>query len=126
MCDEQQNEYWHTTDNVYNYVVPAKAGDSYYIFKFLPFDANYLSIEGHFYVYGETNFGRLNLSDSGTIPYIKASYITVKAPVGMEIYTTGNLTKLLKKKTDICTTKFQKALPICFVRKEKLPDIPKT
>lgn len=91
LCDEQQNEYWHTTDNVYNYVVPAKAGDSYYIFKFLPFDANYLSIEGHFYVYGETNFGRLNLSDSGTIPYIKASYITVKAPVGMEIYTTWQL-----------------------------------
>ena len=53
--EEQQNEYWHATDNVYQYVVPAKAGDSYYIFKFSPFDAKYLPIEGHFYVYGETD-----------------------------------------------------------------------
>ncbi len=89
--EKQQNEYWHATDSVYQYVVPAKAGDSYYIFKFSPFDANYLPIEGHFYVYGETNFGRLNLSDSGCIPYLKKSYITVKAPVGMEIYTTWQL-----------------------------------
>lgn len=89
--EEQQNEYWHATDNVYQYVVPAKAGDSYYIFKFSPFDANYLPIEGHFYVYGETNFGRLNLSDTGKIPYLKKSYITVKAPIGMEIYTTWQL-----------------------------------
>lgn len=89
--EKQQNEYWHATDSVYEYVVPAKAGDSYYIFKFSPFDANYLPIEGHFYVYGQTNFGRLNLSDSGCIPYLKKSYITVKAPVGMEIYTTWQL-----------------------------------
>lgn len=89
--EEQQNEYWHATDDVYQYVVPAKAGDSYYIFKFSPFDANYLPIEGHFYVYGETNFGRLNLSDTGKIPYLKKSYITVKAPIGMEIYTTWQL-----------------------------------
>ena len=34
--EEQQNEYWHATDNVYQYVVPAKAGDSYYIFNFHP------------------------------------------------------------------------------------------
>lgn len=89
--EKQQNEYWHATDSVYQYVVPAKAGDSYYIFKFSPFDENYLSIEGHFYVYEDTNFGRLNLSDSGRIPYLKKSYITVKAPVGMEIYTTWQL-----------------------------------
>jgi len=89
--EKQQNEYWHATDSVYQYVVPAQAGDSYYIFEFSPFDENYLSIEGHFYVYGETNFGRLNLSDSGRIPYLKKSYITVKAPVGMDIYTTWQL-----------------------------------
>lgn len=89
--EEQQNEYWHATDNVYQYVVPAKAGDSYYIFKFSPFDAKYLPIEGHFYVYGETDFGSLNLSDTGKIPYLKESYITVKAPIGMEIYTTWQL-----------------------------------
>lgn len=89
--EKQQNEYWHATDNVYQYVVPEKAGDSYYVFKFAPFDENYLSIEGHFYVYGETTFERLNLSDSGKIPYLKKNYITIKAPVGMEIYTTWQL-----------------------------------
>ena len=89
--EKQQKEYWHATDDVYNYVVPNCGGDSYYNFKFTPFDDNYLPIEGHFYVYGETSFGRLNLSDSGDIPYLKKSYITVKAPVDMEVYTTWEL-----------------------------------
>lgn len=89
--EKQQNEYWHATDSVYQYVVPANSGDNYYIFKFSPFDENYLSIEGHFYVYGETNFGRLNLSDSGNIPYLEKKYITIKAPIGMEIFTTWQL-----------------------------------
>ncbi len=89
--EKQQKEYWHATDNVYIYVVPQYDGDSYYNFKFTPFDENYLPIEGHFYVYGETSFGRLNLSDSGRIPYLKKSYITVKAPVDMEVYTTWEL-----------------------------------
>lgn len=89
--EKQQNEYWHATDSVYQYVVPAISGDNYYIFKFSPFDENYLSIEGHFYVYGETNFGRLNLSDSGNIPYLEKKYITIKAPIGMEIFTTWQL-----------------------------------
>ena len=89
--EKQQNEYWHATDSVYQYVVPAYSGDNYYIFKFSPFDENYLSIEGHFYVYGETNFGRLNLSDSGNIPYLEKKYITIKAPIGMEIFTTWQL-----------------------------------
>lgn len=89
--EKQQNEYCHATDSVYQYVVPANSGDNYYIFKFSPFDENYLSIEGHFYVYGETNFGRLNLSDSGNIPYLEKKYITIKAPIGMEIFTTWQL-----------------------------------
>ena len=89
--EKQEKEYWHSTDDVYNYIVPNCGGDSYYNFIFTPFDENYLPIEGHFYVYGETNFGRLNLSDSGTIPYLKKSYITVKAPVDMEVYTTWEL-----------------------------------
>lgn len=89
--EKQQKEYWHATDDVYSYVVPNCGGDSYYNFKFIPFDENYLPIEGHFYVYGETSFGRLNLSDSGIIPYLKKSYITVKAPVDMEVYTTWEL-----------------------------------
>ena len=88
--EEQQNEYWHATDNVYQYVVPAKAGDSYYIFKFSPFDAKYLPIEGHFYVYGETDFGSLNLSDTGKIPYLKESYITVKAPIEWKFIPLGS------------------------------------
>lgn len=46
--------------------------------NFHPSDAKYLPIEGHFYVYGETDFGSLNLSDTGKIPYLKESYITVK------------------------------------------------
>lgn len=91
LSDKQQNEYWHATENVYEYVVPERAGDSYYIFEFSPFDENYLSIEGHFYVYRETDFASLNLSDSGRIPYMKKSYITVKVPVGMEICTTWQL-----------------------------------
>ena len=89
--EKQEKEYWHGTDDVYNYIVPNCGGDSYYNFIFTPFDENYLPIEGHFYVYGETNFGRLNLSDSGAIPYLKKSYITVKAPVDMEVYTTWEL-----------------------------------
>lgn len=89
--EEKQNEYWHATDNVYQYMVPQYAGDHYYIFKFTPFDENYLSIEGHFYVYGQTTFGSLNLSDTGKIPYLKKKYITIKAPVGMEVYTTWQL-----------------------------------
>ena len=89
--EKQEKEYWHGTDDVYNYIVPNCGGDSYYNFTFTPFDENYLPIEGHFYVYGETNFGRLNLSDSGRIPYLKKSYITVKAPVDMEVYTTWEL-----------------------------------
>ena len=89
--EKQEKEYWHSTDSVYNYIVPNYGGDSYYNFIFTPFDENYLPIEGHFYVYGETNFGRLNLSDSGKIPYLKKSYITVKSPVDMEVYTTWEL-----------------------------------
>ena len=89
--EKQEKEYWHGTDSVYNYIVPVCGGDSYYNFTFTPFDENYLPIEGHFYVYGQTNFGRLNLSDSGRIPYLKKSYITVKAPVDMEVYTTWEL-----------------------------------
>lgn len=89
--EKQEKEYWHATDDVYSYIVPNCGGDSYYNFKFTPFDENYLPIEGHFYVYGETSFGRLNLSDSGIIPYLKKSYITVKAPIDMEVYTTWEL-----------------------------------
>lgn len=89
--EKQQKEYWHATDDVYNYVVPNCGGDSYYNFKFTPFDENYLPIEGHFYVYRQTDFGPLNLSDSGKIPYLKKSYITVKAPIDMEVYTTWEL-----------------------------------
>ena len=54
---------------------------------FTPFDDDYQTIEGHFYVYGDTRFGSLNLSDSGRIKYIKKSYRTVKAPKDMEILT---------------------------------------
>lgn len=89
--EKEREEYWHETDNVYNYVVPEYDGNSYYVFKFTPFDENYLSIEGHFYVYGETTFAPLNLSDGGKIPYLKKSYITIKAPAGMEVYTTWQL-----------------------------------
>ena len=89
--EKQEKEYWHGTDDVYNYIVPNCGGDSYYNFTFTPFDENYLPVEGHFYVYGETSFGALNLSDSGKIPYLKKSYITVKAPVDMEVYTTWEL-----------------------------------
>lgn len=90
--EKQQIEYGHATDSVYQYLVPEYDGDSYYIFQFTPFDENYLPIEGHFYVYSSgTGFGALNLSDAGKIPYLKKSYITVKAPVGMEIYTTWQL-----------------------------------
>ena len=71
-------------------IVPNCGGDSYYNFTFTPFDENYLPIEGHFYVYGETNFGRLNLSDSGRIPYLKKSYITVKGASGYgSVYNLG-------------------------------------
>ena len=89
--EKQQKEYWHATDDVYNYIVLDCGGDSYYNFKFTPFDENYLPIEGHFYVYGEATFEPLNLSDNGKIPYLKKSYITVKAPVDMEVYTTWEL-----------------------------------
>ena len=89
--EKQEREYWHATDNVYNYIVPNCGGDSYYNFNFTPFDGNYLTIEGHFYVYRSTDFGSLNLSDNGKIPYLKKSYITVKVPVDMEIYTTWEL-----------------------------------
>ena len=89
--EKQQKEYWHATGDVYGYVVPNCGGDSYYNFKFTPFDENYLPIEGHFYVYRQTDFGPLNLSDSGKIPYLKKSYITVKAPIDMEVYTTWEL-----------------------------------
>ena len=89
--EKQEKEYWHATDNVYNYIVPNCGGDSYYNFNFIPFDKDYLPIEGHFYVYGQTGFSPLNLSDSGKIPYLKKSYITVKAPVDMEVYTTWEL-----------------------------------
>lgn len=89
--EKQQKEYWHATDDVYGYIVPNCGGDSYYNFKFTPFDENYLPIEGHFYVYRQTDFGPLNLSDSGKIPYLKKSYITVKAPIDMEFYTTWEL-----------------------------------
>ena len=89
--EKQEREYWHATDNVYNYIVPNCGGDSYYNFNFTPFDGNYLPIEGHFYVYRSTDFGSLNLSDNGKIPYLKKSYITVKVPVDMEIYTTWEL-----------------------------------
>lgn len=89
--EKQEKEYWHATNSVYNYVVPNCGGDSYYNFSFTPFDGDYLPIEGHFYVYRDTEFGSLNLSDNGTIPYLKKSYITVKAPVDMEVYTTWEL-----------------------------------
>lgn len=84
-------EYWHAQNDEYNYLVPQKNGDSYYIYDFTPFDEEYIPIEGHFYVYRNTDFKALNLSDAGKIPYIKKSYITVKAPAGMEVYTTWQL-----------------------------------
>lgn len=89
--EEKQNEYWHATDNVYSYMLPQENGDKYYIFEFTPFDKDYLSIEGHFYVYRDTDFSSLNLSDSGKIPYLKKSYITIKAPSDMEVFTTWQL-----------------------------------
>ena len=89
--EKQQREYWHATDDIYSYIVPNCGGDSYYNFEFTPFDENYLPIEGHFYVYRQTDFSSLNLSDNGKIPYLKKSYITVKAPVDMEVYTTWEL-----------------------------------
>ena len=91
LYDEEGKEYEHATDNVYNFLVPQKDGDSYYTYTFTPFDEEYLPIEGHFYVYQNTYFESLNLSDSGRIPYLKKSYITVKAPAGMEIYTVWQL-----------------------------------
>lgn len=88
--EKQEREYWHATDNVYNYIVPNCGGDSYYNFNFTPFDGNYLPIEGHFYVYRSTDFGSLNLSDNGKIPYLKKSYITVKVPVEWKSILPGN------------------------------------
>ncbi len=73
------------------YVLPQDCGDSYYNYTFTPFDGNYLPIDGHFYVYEDTNFNALNLSDAGRIPYIKAEYITVKAPADMTVQTVWQL-----------------------------------
>lgn len=89
--EKNTHSFWNAEKNVCEYILPQENGDSYYQFVFTPFDKDYLPIEGHFYVYGNTNFSSLNLSDSGKIPYLKKSYITVKAPVGMEIYTTWQL-----------------------------------
>lgn len=89
--DKNTYSFWNENEDVCKYILPKKNGDSYYTFVFTPFDKEYLPIEGHFYVYEDTNFSSLNLSDTGKIPYLKKSYITVKAPVGMEIYTTWQL-----------------------------------
>ena len=89
--EKNTHSFWNAEKNVCEYILPQENGDSYYQFVFTPFDKDYLPIEGHFYVYGNTNFSSLNLSDNGKIPYLKKSYITVKAPVGMEIYTTWQL-----------------------------------
>lgn len=94
--DTAGNEFGHsaedgTVDKECLFLVPRRDGDSYYNFTFTPFDDGYLTMEGHFYVYKETNFGSLNLSDSGRIPYIEKNYITVKAPVGMEVWTRWQL-----------------------------------
>lgn len=89
--EKNTHSFWNAEKNVCEYILPQENGDSYYQFVFTPFDKDYLPIEGHFYVYGNTNFSSLNLSDTGKIPYLKKSYITVKAPVGMEIYTTWQL-----------------------------------
>ncbi len=98
LFDEEGREFGHAQDpdaeeiqNVCSFYVPQRNGDSYYTFRFTPTDASYQTVEGHFYVYRNTNFSSLNLSDQGRIPYIRKSEITVKAPVGMEIYTTWQL-----------------------------------
>lgn len=82
-----KHEFQHETEDVYTYLMPQQNGDIYYRYIFTPFDDDYQTIEGHFYVYGDTRFGSLNLSDSGRIKYIKKSYRTVKAPKDMEILT---------------------------------------
>ena len=82
-----KHEFQHETEDVYTYLMPQQNGDTYYRYIFTPFDDDYQTIEGHFYVYGDTRFGSLNLSDSGRIKYIKKSYRTVKAPKDMEILT---------------------------------------
>ena len=76
------------------------------------------------------------MSDSGTIPYIKASYITVKAPVGMEIYTTWQLKfytarnwesyEAFKEEDGYMYYKIPEGFTYMLRQEEKLPDIPKT
>lgn len=78
--------------NKWKFVLPQKEGDGYYTFRFTPYDIKkYLPVEGHIYVYRDTDFDVLNLSDKGSIPWIEKDYITIKAPVGMEVLTTWQL-----------------------------------
>ena len=78
LSDKQQNEYWHATENVYEYVVPERAGDSYYILNFSPFDENISPSRGHFYVYRGNGFWKLESFGQWKNPLHEKSYITVK------------------------------------------------
>lgn len=78
--------------NKWKFVLPQKKGEGFFTFCFTPYDMeHYLPVEGHFYVYRDTNFSVLNLSDSGKIPWIENKYITIKAPIDMEVLTTWQL-----------------------------------
>ena len=80
---------------MYDYVVPNCGGDSYYNFKFTPFDEDYLPIEGHFYVYRSTDFGSLNLSDNGKIAFvIPAEILQVAYAEDLRLFLANHLSKI--------------------------------
>lgn len=97
LFDQDGREFGHAAtedeedEKRFQYTVPMREGNAYYTYLFTPFDENYESVEGLFYVYRNTNFGALNLSDSGTFPKVPKKTVTAKVPEGMELLTTYQL-----------------------------------
>lgn len=66
--------------------LPVRKGDSYYTYSFIPEDAeHYWGSSGIFYVYQDTDFNGLNLSDAGGFYVYEKKTIDVEIPTGANI-----------------------------------------
>lgn len=89
--EKKEREFHHTAGSEWEFVLPRQGGDSYYNFTYTPYDEKYLPVDGHFYVYRDTYFEALNLSDSGRIPYLQKKYVNIRVPKDTEVLTTWQL-----------------------------------
>lgn len=84
--DEEGVEYnSDPTGKIFN--LPIRKGDSYYTYEFVPDDTDkYIGSKGKFWVYGDLNWGGLNLSDNGRGFYVsEKKTFDIDVPTGADV-----------------------------------------